>query len=424
MFRPRGRAALRKLGKLRRPGVDNIGIMNPRSSGTGLGVYVHVPFCERVCPYCDFAVEGVRRVPEALEREYVALVIRELDAVLRERPGDLAGRSLETLYLGGGTPSLLTPEGVACLIGSVRERIPGEPLEVTLELNPGTTALDRLPGFRKAGVTRLSLGVQSFDDGTLKRLGRAHRGEDALRAVEAALRCGFASNSADLIYGAPGQTAEGVRRDVRRMVDFAIPHVSAYALTLEPETPFGRASARGRLHLPSEESVAGMSWVIEAELRASGYERYEVSSYARSGHRSLHNERYWRRRDVLGLGPSAASLIGGLRTRNLRERARWAAEVQAGRPPLEEIERVSPMDARRESLFVGFRMPEGVSRAEYWRRYGRRPEDDFGPELAELRGLGLVEDAGGCLRPTALGLLHSNEVLLRFSAVDPPGLGG
>lgn len=398
--------------------------MDRGSSTRGLGVYVHVPFCDRVCPYCDFAVEAIGVLPEELEREYLGLVIRELDRLQRDLADALADRSIETLYIGGGTPSMVSPRGVARLLDSIAKRFSGAPGEVTLEVNPGPPAAERIAGFRSAGVTRLSLGVQSFDDGTLRRLGRAHRAVDALRALEAAMRGDFLSVSADLIYGAPGQREEGVLEDVRRVVAFGVPHLSAYALTIEEGTPFARAAALGRLALPDEAAVARMACLLEAELRAAGYERYEVSSFAREGHRSQHNRRYWRREDVLGLGPSAASLLGDLRARSFRERGRWAEAVRRDESAWQEFERYSPIEARRETLFVGMRMNEGVSRAEYWRRHGRRPEDDFGWELAEIRSLGLIEDASGALRPTARGLRFSNEILLRFASVDPPRADG
>jgi oxygen-independent coproporphyrinogen-3 oxidase len=266
-------------------------------------VYLHVPFCERVCPYCDFAVERVGVLSEETEREYLNLVVRELDLVRRELPA-LDGRPLATVYLGGGTPSLLSPGGVERLLRALARTFTGSPSEVTLELNPEDADPDRLRGFEQAGVTRLSVGVQSFDELTLKRLGRAHKGDVALAGLESVLAAGFRSVSVDLIYGAPGQTEEAVVADVGRVVALGVPHVSAYALTVEPGTPFERARARGLLALPEEEAVVRMASRLQAELGAARYRRYEISSWARTGHRSRHNLRYWRREDVLGLGVS------------------------------------------------------------------------------------------------------------------------
>ncbi len=388
--------------------------MSPATNRDDVGIYVHFPFCDRVCPYCDFAVEAVGSLPGSLEEEYGDHLVRELDLWLKATPG-LRDRPLSTVYLGGGTPSLFSVGGIGALLAAIRARFPGEPEEVTLELNPGTTECGRVAGFREAGVTRLSVGVQSFHDPVLKRLGRAHVGAEALRGLDACLGGAFRSVSADLIYGVPGQTEEQLMQDVARLLEREIPHVSAYALTIEPGTPFGDAHDSGRLELPEEDTTVRMSRRLCAELSASGRTRYEISSFALPGHRSLHNQRYWRRRDVLGIGLSAVSLLGDRRMRNVRDRARWSAEVAAGRLPREEIEERGGVEARRETLFLGLRMIEGVSRADYLRRYGVRPEDDFGSEIDELTTLGLLENAAGFLRPTERGILFSDDVLLRFS---------
>jgi oxygen-independent coproporphyrinogen-3 oxidase len=390
----------------------------------GVGIYVHIPFCERICPYCDFAVEAVGSVPGDLEADYLALVIQELDRVRSELPHLLEEAPLETVYLGGGTPSLLSPGGVEGLLRAIRARFAGEPIEVTLELNPATSECARVPALRSAGITRLSVGLQSFDDKTLKRLGRAHRGAEALRGLEACLQAGFHSLSVDLIYAAPGQTEEALFADVARVADLGIPHVSAYALTVEPGTPFARASERGILALPDEDAGLRMARGLRAQLHAAGYRQYEISNFARPGHRSGHNLRYWRQENVLGLGVSAASLLGPLRTRNLRERRAWAASVASGRVSWEEVEHLSALDVRREMLFLGFRLTDGIRRADYLRRQGRPPEDEFASELEELRELRLIEDASGALRPTERGILFSNDVLSRFVGVDPPSPGG
>ena len=270
----------------------------------------------------------------------------------------------------------------------------------------------------------LYVGHHSFDDTTLKRLGRAHRGAEALRGLEACLRASFESLSVDLIYAAPGQTAEALFADVARITDLGIPHVSAYALTVEPGTPFARARDRGILALPDEDTALHMARGIRAGLCAAGYRQYEISNFARPGHRSCHNLRYWRQQDVLGLGVSAASLVGRLRTRNVRDRRAWAGHVASERLPWEEVEYLSAVDVRREMLFLGFRLTDGIRRADYVRRQGRPPEEDFASELRELREFGLIEDASGALRPTERGILFSNDVLCRFVGVDPPSPGG
>jgi oxygen-independent coproporphyrinogen-3 oxidase len=384
------------------------------SEAPDLGIYVHVPFCERVCPYCDFAVEAVGRLDPAVESEYADLVIRELELLLREPGSDLEGRPLATIYLGGGTPSLLEPRTVERLLESFRRAFRGAPEEVTLELNPGVVEIGRVPGFRSAGVTRLSVGVQSLTDERLRRLGRAHKERDALRGLEACLAAGFASLSADLIYAAPGQTEEELLRDLGRLLDLGVPHLSAYALTIEPGTPFSTAQTRGSLAFPDEDVQLRMSSTLRSQLAAAGLAQYEISNFARPGHRSLHNLRYWRRREVLGLGVSAAGHLGARRYRNASDRASWARAIEAGRPPVEECEEITEWEARRETLYLGLRCLEGVRRSDYLRRFGSAPEGDFPGELEELRALDLVGDVAGSLRLTERGIRFADEVFLRF----------
>jgi oxygen-independent coproporphyrinogen-3 oxidase len=378
------------------------------TSGPDLGIYVHVPFCEHVCPYCDFAVRGVGRLGAEQEADYVELVLREWQ---RWR-GALAGRRTRTIYFGGGTPSLLRPESLGRILETLARDLAFDAPEITVELNPGQLEVSRVPALRALGVNRLSVGVQSFDDVTLRRLGRAQRGDEAHRGLEACLAAGFPTLSADLIYGAPGQTVAGLLADAERLVELGVPHVSAYALTLEGETPFVRASRAGQLALPDEDTVLEMSRLLRARLTAAGVSQYEISSFARAGHRSRHNQRYWTRRDVLGLGPSAASLVDERRLRNAPSLSDWAAALRADKDPAIESDRVSLEEARREALYLGLRRTEGVRRAEFLRAFGAPPETFFAAELARLRALELIVDEAGRLRLSERGILFADEVFL------------
>ena len=268
-----------------------------------VGVYLHVPFCERICPYCDFAVVAARRLGRAAEARYVAALRAELAA----RCGDFSGRRLATVYFGGGTPSLLAPGSVRELLDAVRGAFAGEPAEVTLEVNPSTVERERLPGFRAAGVDRVSVGIQSFDDTTLRRRGRAHRAREGRRTLAACREAGFERLSLDLIAAAPGQDVAAFDRELEAALSEAPDHVSVYELTLEPGTPFARAAAAGRLAVADEETAARMLERAEERLSDAGYRRYEISSYARPGREAVHNQRYWDRRPVLGLGMGAVS---------------------------------------------------------------------------------------------------------------------
>jgi oxygen-independent coproporphyrinogen-3 oxidase len=382
-------------------------------SAPDLGVYVHVPFCERVCPYCDFAVEAAPALAAATEDAYVQGLAREW-SLLRARFPDLDARPRATVYLGGGTPSLLAPAMVERILALLDLRSSCDPAEVTLELNPSRAELARLREFRDAGVTRLSLGAQSLRTPVLRKLGRAQSGEQVLRAIELAAAAGFASFSVDLIYGAPAQDEDALLGDVDRLIELGVPHVSAYALTLEPGTPFALAHERAQLALPDEEVVRRMSRRLRARLAAAGIEQYEISSFARPGHRSRHNQRYWQREDVAGIGVGAASLMGDLRFQNGRERASWHAALERGELPWVQSEALPLEEQRRETLALGFRRLEGVSRAQYLRRFRAPPESHFGPQLRELRELELIEEQAGFLRLSERGVLFADEVFLRF----------
>lgn len=376
---------------------------------------MHVPFCERVCPYCDFAVLGVGRLEPEREQHYMDLVLRELELAWERDAAELDQRPLATVYLGGGTPSLLQAGSVERLLRALETRFPGRSeLEVTLELNPGALETARVSDFRAAGVTRLSVGVQSLHDRTLARLGRAQRGAEALRGLEACLAAGFDSLSADLIYGAPEQTEAELWTDLARLIELGVPHVSAYALTLEPGTPFARAASQGKLRLPDEETELRMSLGLRARLVAAGFEQYEISSFARPGHRSRHNQRYWACLDVLGLGVSAASLIAQRRFQNTRELARWERLVAQGLSAIDESDELSSDELRRDYVGLGFRCLDGIGREAFRRRFGASLESVFAAELRELRELGLVRDESGAVRLTERGIRFADEVFQRF----------
>jgi len=285
---------------------------------------------------------------------------------------------------------------------------------VTPELNPVDAQLERGADFRAAGVTRLPVGLQSLHDGTLKRLGRAHAGAEALAGLEQCLAAGFDSLSVDLIYAAPGQSEAELLGDLERVIDLGVDHVSAYALTLEPGTPFAAARDAGRLQLPPEDLPRRLGRLLRARLAAAGLAAYEISSFARAGHRSQHNQRYWARRDVVGIGVSAASLLGSERFANLRERGPWLQALEQGTLPWAQSESLELGEQRRETLALGLRRLEGVERALYAQRFGAPPEAHFPAQLAELAELELIAEEGGVLRLTERGILFADEVFLRF----------
>ena len=389
-------------------------------------MYVHVPFCERVCPYCDFAVVAARSLGSAEESRYVDALLSELEA----RRAAFAGRSLASLYLGGGTPSLLRPPSIARIIAAVREAFAGGgPPEITLEVNPSTLERERLPGFREAGVDRVSVGIQSFDDEVLRRLGRAHRAEAGRGTLRACRDAGFGSVSIDLILAAPAQTLSRFERDLAEAVAFAPEHVSTYELTIEPGTPFATAAARGQLVRPAdpdarERLAVSMIETAEARLGAAGLVRYELSNYAHPGFEAVHNRRYWERRPVLGLGvgafstdPPAPETPFGIRRSNRRELAAYLEAVAAGRSPeAGPGEALDARTSRAEAVFLALRTARGLDAADFAREFGGPPRRFHGAVIDELVSLGLLVEAArdGDLCLTARGRLLSDSVFERF----------
>ncbi len=385
-----------------------------------LGVYLHVPFCERVCPYCDFAVAARRRLGQAEEERYVAALLAELAG----RSALFAGRQLDTLYFGGGTPALLRPESIARLVAALSDAFPGAPREVTLEANPSTLERERLPGFRAAGVDRLSVGVQSFDDRTLKRLGRAHRADAVQRTLAAVRAAGFDNVSLDLIVGAPGQTPAELERDLAAALAFGPEHVSAYALTLEAGTPFAVAASDGRLLVPGDDVVAEMLEQAHARLEAAGLLRYEVSSWARPGRESRHNQRYWQRQPVLALGvgahstePATPAAPFGVRSANERGLGAWLARIEAGRYAPPERETLDAATARGEAAFLALRTRRGLDATQFAVEFGAPPRAFFAAAIDTLRRDGLLcEHANGDLEPTEGAWLFADTLAAHFVA--------
>lgn len=363
--------------------------MNPVPEPPGL--YLHVPFCTRICPYCDFAV--VRDAATARAR-FVQLLGREI-ASWR---GRWTGGAFDTIYLGGGTPSRLEPEQLAAILDAIREHLPLAALPwISLEANPEDASPERLAAFRDLGVRTLSLGVQSFDPSSLKFLGRRHTPEEARRAVETARGIGFEVVSVDLIFGLPGEPLEALERSLETAVELTPEHVSGYQLTFHEGTPLGRALERGRLAELGEGAQAAAFERVHAVLAAGGYEAYEVSNFARAPElRSRHNQKYWRHVPYLGLGPSAHSFDGRTRFWNERDLGAWAARLERSESPEAAREELGPAELVLERLMLGLRTIEGVPLEDISLRHG--------PTLDRLAAAGLVTREAGRVRPTRAGL--------------------
>lgn len=382
------------------------------AAGEPFALYVHVPWCRHVCPYCDFNVRASAAPPED---PYVDALLAELAGWAGD--AEWTGRPLRSVYLGGGTPSLFAPAAVARLLDGVRRGFPLErAAEVTLEANPGTVSRVRLAEFRAAGVDRLSLGAQSFDDRHLRTLGRDHAAADVPRAVDDARAAGFENLSLDLIFAVPGETVADWECDLRAAVALAPSHVSAYALTYEEGTPFHRGRATGRLRPVSEDVEAAMMDATDAILPAAGLARYEISSWARPGRESRHNTAYWTGVDYLGLGAGAHSFrrhpSPGIRWANERDPDRYARAARGGRAVATE-ERLTDAQARAEFCFTGLRTVAGIDSEAFRARFGVDLDDAY-PHVKKLVDDGVLERSSTRLRLTALGLRHADAVAATF----------
>jgi putative oxygen-independent coproporphyrinogen III oxidase len=390
----------------------------PVDSWTGMsaarfGVYVHFPYCLSKCPYCDFASVAAKQVPE---ERYASAILRELEQRLETEPA-LRGRRAESIYFGGGTPSLWAPAFVERVLEGIRGRLNlAAGAEVTLEANPGASDASRFAGYRAAGVNRLSVGVQSFQAPTLAFLGRAHDGAAAEEAFRAARAAGFDNVSLDFIYGVPGQSVSMVESDARRAAALEPDHLSAYALTLEAEAlaeevPLARQLARGEVALPPEDAVIDMQRAVQQAYAEVGLERYEISNYARPGRHSRHNTLYWTGGEYLALGTGATGFIraaeGGARYTNHRSAERYLEAVERGAAPEASREPLGPVALFEERVAMGLRLSRGVDIKAVCGAFGQSlpPRER---EIERLVKRGLATWNGSWLALTPAGAdLHS-----------------
>ena len=376
-----------------------------------LALYIHWPFCLSRCPYCDFNAHVRERIDEARFR--AALL-----AELAYEAARLGPRPLASIFFGGGTPSLMSPETVAALIEAATRAFPPEAQpEITLEANPTSVEAGKLAGFRDAGVNRLSLGIQALDDTALGLLGRRHTAAEALAALATA-RALFPRASFDLIYARPGQTVAAWRAELRRALGFGLDHLSLYQLTIEPGTPFARLAARGALVLPDDATQAALDEATEAEAARAGLAAYEVSNYAAPGAESRHNLAYWRYDDYAGIGPGAHGRIpvAGRPTATVRIRApeAWAEAVERRGQGLREEEPLAPRTRAREALLMGLRLAEGVEPMRFAARTGVALDDALEPVA-----LAAAEAAGLVARTKAGGWAATRAGRLRLDALLP-----
>ncbi len=384
-----------------------------------VGVYVHCPFCVSKCPYCDFRSVVDGSIPEA---RYTRCLGSELAAIVEKEGLHLRGRPLESIYLGGGTPSLFSPEAIASIINPIKNTfIPMEGIEVTLEVNPESAAYSKLEAFRASGVNRLSIGVQSLDEAILAALGRSHTAVHGLDAFRAGRSAGFDNIGVDLIYGVPGQSVGIWTETLKRVVDMRPEHISAYCLTIEESTPFYQkySTAEGKGRLPGEDAEIEMYAELLRILKEAGYRHYEISNFALPGREAVHNSRYWLGGDYIGLGSSAHSYLyypgWGRRWWNEPSPYEYMDKVEGQGAAACGSEELTRGEAASEAIIVGLRMLErGVDGAAFKKRFGIYPGEAL-TGVDELVARGLVRLTGTDICLTEEGALLSNEVFLRVS---------
>jgi oxygen-independent coproporphyrinogen-3 oxidase len=374
--------------------------------GARLGVYLHLPFCAERCGYCSFNTAPYSAA--AMDRFMTAL-LAEIDlaaaAPWRERV------TLGSLFFGGGTPSLASPGQLARLLDALRARFAVEPgAEVTAECNPDDVTVGRLAGYRRAGVTRLSLGVQSLDDGVLATLDRRHSAAQARAAFDAARAAGFDNVSCDLIYGLPGLDLAAWEATVRQVLAWGPEHLSAYALTLDEGSLWHSAGVGG---LPPEETVTAQYWQLARLAADAGYEHYEVSNYARPGRRSAHNQVYWRGEEYLAFGPGACGFLGDVRYGNVKPVERYCTLVERGEPPVGFQETLSPRQRLAERLLLGLRLRDGVPATWIAERIALNPGRLPGL-LGEWKQRGLLTEGADRVSLTEAGFLLSDSLFVEL----------
>jgi oxygen-independent coproporphyrinogen III oxidase len=371
-----------------------------------LSIYIHIPFCRSRCGYCSFTSYSGR------ERDISAYVETLTKEIILTRRSDVTVR---TIYFGGGTPSMLALSDVEGIIESIYQNYTVDPgAEITFEANPGTIDLKYLHSLGSLGINRLSLGVQSLDDGELAFLGRCHSTSQARQAIDDARSAGFNNLSLDFIYGLPGRIISNWESMLNQIIDLGAEHLSLYGLTLEPDTPLGMAVARDEHPAPDPDQAATEYESASAKLAAVGYHHYEISNWARPGFESRHNTVYWKRGEYLGVGVVAHSFIDGQRIANTRDLDEYLVSLASARLPRSEIEVIGRDMALSEAIFLGLRLEQGISLDDIGRQFSIDLRNRFAAEIAELSGLGLVELSADRLRLTPRGCLLGNEVFIRF----------
>ncbi|RST61499.1 radical SAM family heme chaperone HemW [Siminovitchia terrae] len=370
--------------------------------------YIHIPFCEHICHYCDFNKFFMNGQPVD---EYLQLLEKEFDLYRAQFPD----MNLKTIFVGGGTPTALNVRQLDELCSAIRKKLPfSEGGEFTFEANPGDLTLDKLHVLSNYGVNRLSFGVQSFNDELLRKIGRSHEVKDVYRSISHAQQAGFSNISIDLIYALPGQTVEDFSDTVQKAVELDLPHYSGYSLIVEPKTVFYNLMRKGKLKLPGEDQEAAMYEMLINQMEKSGLQQYEVSNFSKPGFQSIHNLVYWNNEEYYGFGAGAHGYVKGIRYSNYGPLKKYMEPLGKDLLPVFEQHQVTDREKMEEEMFLGLRKRIGVSIPDFVKKFSINPRVLFQQQIEDLTSKGWLEEKNDSIRLTRQGLFLGNEVFQTF----------
>jgi len=373
--------------------------------------YLHIPFCEHICHYCDFNKVFLKGQPVD---DYLNALDQEMKVTLEQFPTD----SLQTIFVGGGTPTSLNEQQLYRFCESINRNLPqSDMLEFTFEANPGDLTKEKLQILKEAGVNRISLGVQTFNEDLLKKIGRVHQAKDVYQTIENAKTLGFENISIDLIFSLPTQTVKDFKESVTEAFSLDIPHYSAYSLIIEPKTVFYNLLKKGKLPTPGEDIEANMYEILMEQMEMHGFNQYEISNFSRPGYESRHNLTYWNNEFYYGFGAGAHSYVNGLRRSNSGPLKKYIEQINSGKLPVFEEHQVSKAEQMEEEMFLGLRKTEGVSISHFIEKFGLDPQKLFEQQLTDLIAKQWIEVKNNHIYLTKNGRFLGNEVFQTFLGI-------
>ncbi|MEH7353213.1 radical SAM family heme chaperone HemW [Neobacillus drentensis] len=373
--------------------------------------YLHIPFCEHICHYCDFNKVFLKGQPVD---DYLQALDQEMKVTLEQFPTD----SLQTIFVGGGTPTSLNEKQLLSFCESINRNLPkSNTCEFTFEANPGDLTKEKLQILKDAGVNRISLGVQTFNEDLLKKIGRVHQARDVYQSIENAKTVGFENISIDLIFSLPTQTVNDFKESLTEAFSLDIPHYSAYSLIIEPKTVFYNLLKKGKLPTPGEDIEATMYEILMEEMGKHGFNQYEISNFSRHGYESKHNLTYWNNEYYYGFGAGAHSFVNGIRRSNLGPLKKYIEQISSGNLPVFEEHLVSKAEQMEEEMFLGLRKTEGVSITHFIEKFNFDPQKIFEQELTDLISKQWIEVKNNHIYLTKNGCFLGNEVFQSFLGV-------